>query len=60
MKLYAKHTLYATKTKGRYRGRKVLVIESVYPITENRIAQVKERLIFNSLEFDRNVRMETK
>ena len=58
-KLYAKHTLYATKTKGRYRGRKVLVAESVYPFSEKRIAQIKERITFNSLEFDRNVRIET-
>ena len=53
------HKLYATKTKGRYRGRKVLVAESVHPFTEKRIAKIKEGLIANSLEFDRNVRLET-
>ena len=55
-----KNQLYATKTKGRYRGRKVLVAESAHPFTEKRIAIIKERITFNSLEFDRNVRMEIK
>ena len=53
-----KYKLYATKTKGRYRGQKALVAESVYPFTEKRIAKIKEGLIANSLEFDRSVRME--
>ena len=54
------YQLYATKTKGRYRGQTVLVGESLYPYSESRIAEIRKNITANSLEYDRNVRIEVK
>lgn len=50
--------IYAVKTKGRYKGKRVLVAESVIPYDKSKISKLRDRLIFNSLEFDRNLKLE--
>ena len=50
--------LYATKTKGNARGKRVLVGESKTPYNESSLSLLRERLVYESTEFDNTVKLE--